>query len=109
MDAIVTHLKPHSLILFNESFGATNEREGSDIAGQITRALVECGIRVFFVTHLYTFAASFIDDPQHRPLMLRTEQGPSGARTFRIVEGLPSERSHGEDLYRKVFGEAGEP
>ncbi len=106
MDAIVTHLKPHSLILFNESFGATNEREGSDIAGQITRALVECGIRVFFVTHLYTFAASFIDDPQHRPLMLRTEQGPSGARTFRIVEGLPSERSHGEDLYRKVFGEA---
>lgn len=105
MDAIAEHLLPHSLMLFNESFAATNEREGSDIAGQITRALVERGIRVFFVTHLYTFAVSFTDDSGYRPLLLRTEQRPDGVRTFRIVEGAPSERSHGEYLYRKVFGE----
>lgn len=108
MDTIVEHLLPHSLMLFNESFGATNEREGSDIARQITRALVERGIRVFFVTHLYTFAVGFTDDSGSHPLLLRTEQRPDGVRTFRIVEGPPSERSHGEDLYRKIFGEATE-
>ena len=33
---IVDHVASHSLILFNESFAATNEREGSEIARQIT-------------------------------------------------------------------------
>jgi hypothetical protein len=107
MDAIADHLAPHSLILFNESFSATNEREGAEIAGQITKALIEHGVRVLFVTHLYSFAVSFTGSSGYNPLFLRAERQPDGVRTFRIVEGLPSDRSHGEDLYRKVFGDYG--
>jgi DNA mismatch repair ATPase MutS len=105
MDAIVDHITPYSLILFNESFAATNEREGAEIAGQITRALIDHTIRVLFVTHLYSFAVSYTGTSAYNPLLLRAERQPDGARTFKIVEGPPSDRSHGEDLYRKVFGD----
>ncbi len=108
MEIIVRQLRPHALILFNESFAATNEREGSEIAMQIVRALVERGMRIFFVTHLYTFAVGFDECAACHPLLLRTESHADGNRTFRIVEGPPSQRSHGEYLYRKVFGERAE-
>ena len=41
MNAIVDNLTPRALILFDESFAATNEREGSEIARQIVSALLE--------------------------------------------------------------------
>lgn len=41
MSAIVDLLRPHDLVLLNESFAATNEREGSEIVRQIIDALVE--------------------------------------------------------------------
>lgn len=50
MSEIVNHLAPGCMVLFNESFAATNEREGSEIARQIVCALLEERIRVFFVT-----------------------------------------------------------
>ena len=56
MSQIVDHVKANSLVLFNESFGSTNEREGSEIAGQIVSALLNRNVKVFFVTHLYHFA-----------------------------------------------------
>jgi DNA mismatch repair ATPase MutS len=31
MSEITDHIRPHSIVLFNESFAATNEREGSEI------------------------------------------------------------------------------
>ena len=43
MNDIANVLTPHALILFNESFAATNEREGSEIARQIVSALLEGG------------------------------------------------------------------
>ena len=43
-------------MLFNDSFASTNEREGSEIARQIVRALIESGVRVCYVTHLYDLA-----------------------------------------------------
>ena len=61
MSEIVDHLVPDSLLLFNKSFAATNDREGSEIARQIVSALLEKGIKVFFVTHLYDFAHRFYD------------------------------------------------
>ena len=51
-------ITPDALVLFNELFSATNEREGSEIARQITSALLEKRIKIFFVTHLYDFAHS---------------------------------------------------
>ena len=41
MSDIVDHITPHPMILFNESFAATNEREGSEIARQIVSALLD--------------------------------------------------------------------
>ena len=49
------------MLLFSESFAATNDREGSEIARQIVSALLEKRIKVFFVTHLYEFAHGFYD------------------------------------------------
>ena len=58
MSQIADRVTPGAVVLFNESFAATNEREGSQIARQIVRALVESGIRVFLVTHFFDLAHS---------------------------------------------------
>jgi DNA mismatch repair ATPase MutS len=101
MSEIVDRLTPDSMILFNESFAATNEREGSEIARQIVRALVEKRVKLFFVTHLYPFAHGLYESDREKTLFLR-----AGAdRTFRLAEGEPLETSYGGDLYKQVFGE----
>jgi DNA mismatch repair ATPase MutS len=106
MNTIVTHIRKDSLMLFNESFAATNEREGSEIARQIVAALLEKGIKVFFVTHLYEFAHGIYEKPMENALFLRAERRPDGSRTFNVVEGEPLETSFGEDLYHNIFGAA---
>ena len=103
MSDIVDLLEPNSILLFNESFAATNEREGSEIARQIVCALVERGVKVFYVTHLYEFARAFVDRMSQDALFLRAERKADGTRTFRLLEGEPLDTSYGEDLYGKVF------
>lgn len=41
MNKIVDNLEPNAMVLFNESFAATTEKEGSEIARQIVKALIE--------------------------------------------------------------------
>jgi len=106
MSAIADRITSNAMVLFNESFAATNEREGSEIAGQITRALVERGIRVFFVTHLYTFARGLYDGRTGGTLFLRAERQADGGRTFRMIEGEPLQTAYGEDLYYGIFGKS---
>ena len=103
MSDIVDDIRPTSMVLFNESFAATNEREGSEIARQITFALVEKRIKVFSVTHLYDFAHDCYNRNMQNAIFLRAERRADGERTFRIVEGKPSQTSYGEDLYNKIF------
>lgn len=103
MSEIVDHLVPNSMVLFNESFAATNEREGSEIAGQIVRALLERRMKVFYVTHLFEFAHAFFDEKREDCIFWRAERKPDGTRTFRMLEGEPLETSYGEDLYRQIF------
>lgn len=103
MSAIVDHVTPNSLLLCNESFAATNEREGSEIAQQIVTALLEKNIKIAYVTHLYTFARAFSDRRDNGTMFLRAERKADGTRTFRLIEGEPLETSYGEDLYRRVF------
>lgn len=104
MSDIVDHVTPYSLVLFNESFAATNEREGSEIARQILSALVEKRIRVVFVTHLFELARGFHDKNKGNMLFLRAEREPDGSRTFRLAGGEPLRTSFGEDLYTSIFG-----
>ena len=105
MSTIADLVTPNSLILFNESFAATNEREGSEIARQVVSALLEWGIKVFFVTHQYEFARGWYEGAREDSLFLRAERREDGERTFRLVEGKPLETSFGEDLYDAVFGQ----
>ena len=104
MNDIVDHVRANSLLLFNESFAATNEREGSEIARQIICALLEKRIKVFFVTHLYELAYGFYDKQMENAVFLRAERQADGGRTFKIIEGVPLETSYGKDLYNSIFG-----
>ena len=107
MSAIVDLVKPGSILLFNESFSATNEREGSEIARMITAALLERNIRIIFVTHLFEFAHGLAAQGPERVLCLRAERLADGTRTFMIKEGQPLQTSFGEDLFREVFSGTG--
>lgn len=104
MNEIAMAVRPASLVLFNESFASTNEREGSEIARQVTRALLEARVQVIFVTHLYDFAHGIYAARGEGTLFLRANREADGSRTFRLVEAEPLETSYGEDLYRDVFG-----
>ncbi|MET8405383.1 hypothetical protein [Streptomyces sp900116325] len=109
MSAIADRITPGSMVLFNESFAATNEREGSEIARQVIRALLESGVKVLCVTHLFDLAHSLHEQRQDHALFLRAQRQPDGWRTFRLVEGEPLPTSHGEDLYERVFGTPARP
>lgn len=105
MSTIIDNVVPNSIVLFNESFASTNEREGSEIARQIVAALVEHQIEVAFVTHQYELAHGFYAQNYAATLFLRAERQDSGARTFKVTEGEPLQTSYGEDLYKKVFAD----
>ena len=106
MSDSVDNITPNSLLLLNESFAATNEREGSEIAGLIVSALVEKRIKIFYVTHLYELARSFYDKGTESTLFLRAERKADGQRTFKVIEGEPLQTSFGKDLYARIFGNA---
>lgn len=101
LDRLLRHLKPGSLLLMNESFASTNELEGSELCRQVTQALLDSGVEVVSVSHLFAFASGWIGKPDVR--LLHAERLSSGERTFRIVPGEPTSTAHGEDLYKKVF------
>lgn len=104
MSDIVDRVSPDCLILLNESFAATNEREGSEIARQIITALLEQRVRMVYVTHLYELARGFYDRKPGNVLFLRAGR----ARTFKLAEGEPLPTSFGQDLYDAIFGAEGE-
>ena len=103
MSEIIDRISSRSLILFNESFSATNEREGSEIARQIILPLVGEGIKVFFVTHLTDFAQSIYLKELKDAYFLRADRQSDGERTFKILPGKPLETSYGADLYYPIF------
>lgn len=104
MSGIAEYIGSTSLLLCNESFASTNAREGSQIARGVVRAMIESGVKVVFVTHLYDLAHSLHARHDPADLFLRAERRPDGARTFRLMPGEPEPTSYGEDSYRRVFG-----
>ncbi len=108
MSVIADHLSPGCLVLFNESFAATNEREGSEIGRQVVHALLEAGIRVCFVTHQFDFADSFHRDHPDTTLFLRAPRQHDGQRTFRLEVAEPLPTSFGRDVYDRIGGWLGE-
>ncbi len=104
MSVIAGQIKPGCLMLFNESFAGTNEREGAEIGYQIVRALLDARIKVLFVTHRYALADRF--RRQHAPatLFLRAERRPDGRRDYKLAVKDPLPASYGEDLYYRLGG-----
>ncbi|HWU45687.1 MAG TPA: hypothetical protein VN133_02900 [Humibacter sp.] len=110
MSAIVDQVTPGSLILLNESFASTNEREGSAILRQVVEAFTTHRIRVVLVTHLYDFAHRFYAAAHPDTLFLRANRDESGHRDFRLVVGEPLPTSFGEDVFHRIFAtNSGEP
>ncbi len=108
MSRIADHLGPDCMMLFNESFAATNEQEGSEIGRQVVRALLQAGIRVCFVTHQFDFADSFRRERPDHTLFLRAPRQPDGQRTFRLEVAEPLPTSFGQDIYDRIGGWLGE-
>jgi DNA mismatch repair ATPase MutS len=107
MNDIASQITRHSILLCNESFASTNEREGSEVARQIVRAMLRKQIRVVFVTHMYDLAYGFYAQSSGNSLFLRAGRESDGRRTFRLTEGGPLPTSYGMDTYERVFGRTG--
>jgi hypothetical protein len=103
MSMIIDLITPNSIVVFNESFASTNSREGSEIASEIVQALLDRGIKVFYVTHLFDLAQRFYLKRSDAALFLRAERQSDACRTYRLSEGAPLPTSYGEDLYRQIF------
>ncbi|SIP87899.1 MutS domain V [Alkalispirochaeta americana] len=109
MSEIADALVPGSLVLLNETFAATNEGEGSEIARGVVQALVDRNITLFFVTHLYGLAKSLHD--QNRPdwVFLRAHRDDQGGRTYQVTPGEPLSTSFGKDLWHNRYREPSPP
>jgi len=104
MSEIMKHITGNSLLLMNESFATTTEREGARIAKGIILALYENRNKTIFVTHLFDFADEFHKRGEPHAYFLRAERRDQGERTFRIIPGKPLYTSYGEDLYNAIIG-----
>ncbi len=109
MSEIISQITPGDLLILNESFAATNDREGSEIAGQVISALLQRRVKVFFVTHLYEFAHHFYELALPEAAFLRAGRKADGERTFKVTPGEPLPTSYGLDLYPRIFGEPSLP
>ncbi|MCM1568235.1 MAG: hypothetical protein NC081_02160 [Roseburia sp.] len=110
MSRIVEQLGEQSLILLNESFASTTEKEGSVIAYDIVRALVEADVKILTVTHLLSFAQRMFDENRDNAAskveFFCAERLEDGRRTFKMIPHEPELTSFGLDLYREIVGES---
>ena len=104
MSTIADQIGPNCLVLFNESFAGTNEREGSEIGYQVVRALLEAQVKVIFVSHRFDFAERFLHQQEHLVMFLRAERQPDGRRNYKLAVKDPLPTSFGEDLYYRLGG-----
>ena len=107
MSRIVDHLGEGAMVLLNESFASTTEREGSVIAYDIVRALTEAGVKVLAVTHLLSFAQRVYEEAAGSEdagvEFLSAQRLGDGKRTFRMVQHAPELTSFGLDLYDEII------
>ncbi|MBR2402408.1 MAG: hypothetical protein IKB01_06555 [Lachnospiraceae bacterium] len=110
MSQIVDHLGESSMVLLNESFATTTEKEGSVIAYDIAKALTEAGVKVLTVTHLLSFAQRIYKEREENQdtgiEFFSAERTEDGKRTYRMIQHEPELTSFGIDLYNSIIEEA---
>ena len=94
------------MVLLNESFASTTEKEGSVIAYDIVKALKEAEVKVLTVTHLLSFAQRMYDEREEDSDVefLSAQRMEDGRRTFRMTLHAPELTSFGLDLYEEIIG-----
>ncbi len=104
MNQIIENLGKDSMILLNESFATTTEKEGSVIAYDIIKALNEAGVKVLTVTHLLSFAQRVYDETKEGQGVefFSAQRLENGRRTFKMIQHAPELTSFGLDLYEKI-------
>lgn len=109
MSQIVDLLEENSMVLLNESFATTTEKEGSLIAYDIVKALVEADVKVLTVTHLLSFAQRIYQEAKESPKtnieFFSAERTGDGKRTYHMIQHEPELTSFGMDLYERIIGE----
>lgn len=103
MNKILTTITPHSLLLMNESFATTTEREGSKIAQDVVMALYENNTKIIMVTHLFEFTKTMFSKKLDQAMFLSAERLEDGTRTYKIYEREPERTSYGVDLYDEII------
>lgn len=104
MSGILSEISKNSLLLLNESFASTTEKEGSQIAYNVILPLYEKGIHVMMVTHLHEFARTLYESKKERTEFLVAERKENGQRTYHMLPGQPHYSSYGTDLYEYMIG-----
>lgn len=113
MDLIMEHMTRDSMLLMNESFAGTTEKEASLIMKNIIDALYDLRIPVFMVTHLFEFTQQMFETSENeqisgketRMIFLSAGRTENGKRTFQIQQAIPSHTSYGLDLFDEFFPE----
>ncbi|WP_433598131.1 MutS-related protein [Nocardia sp. CA-135953] len=104
MRGITDQLRPGGMLLCNEPFASTNDREASLIAEPIFSALVDAGTKIVLVTHLFDFVRQRYAADHFVDLFLHAQRAADGRRTYRLTVGAPESTSHGDDIFARVFG-----
>lgn len=103
MSDIIDEISSNAVVIFNESFSSTNEMEGSQIASQIIKALIEKNIKVIFVTHMFELVNKFYQNDYKVAIYLRANRKEDGSRDFKIIEAKPLHTSFAKDIYNSIF------
>jgi hypothetical protein len=104
LNGIVDAIKPGGLLLMNESFQSTMPLDAKRLAEEIVSALVDAGIMVLFVTHLYAYAIELYGQRRIDALLLRAQRGQNVKNTYQIREGEPFKSAFGLELFRELIG-----
>lgn len=105
MSRIINEVTPDSLLLLNESFSTTTEREGTMIALDVINALYENKTNIVMVTHLYEFTRTLYGRQPEKALFLSAQRLEDGTRTYKMIIREPERTSYGLDLYKEIIGE----
>lgn len=107
MDQIISNLGENSLVILNESFATTTEKEGSAIAYDVIRALKEENVKILTVTHLLSFAQKMYDETddveKSDTAFLSAEHLEDGTRTFKMIPHEPEMTSFGLELFAQII------
>jgi hypothetical protein len=97
-------IKGRALVLMNESFATTTEREGAEIAEAFLRAVSACSPQLLFVTHnmhlLDNRNKQGLDNGITVKSLITPQSGAETHRTYKITEGEPLEEIHAMEFVR---------